>query len=89
MTATTPTSTRFEELMSRDNNGVHVSLLWNRDDDRVSVSVFDATTDTSFEIDVEDARPLDVFNHPYAYAAFRGIDTGAALEPHTEQAIAA
>ena len=91
MTATTPTptSTRFEELISRDSNGVHVSLLWNRHDDRLSVCVFDTATDTSFELDVEDAPPLDVFNHPYAYAAYRGITTTPLLELDAEQPVAA
>ena len=42
-----------------------------------------------FEIDVDDAPPLDVFNHPYAYAAFRGIDVGPVPELQTEQPIAA
>jgi hypothetical protein len=89
MTATTHTSTRFEELMSREANGISVSLLWNRHEDSVVVCVFDASTDTSFELDVEDARPLDVFNHPYAYAAFRGIDTAPALEQQAEEPVAA
>ena len=89
MTATTPTGTGFEELASRESNGISVSLLWNRSDDHLSVCVFDTATDTSFELDVQDAAPLDVFNHPYAYAAHRGIDTGPALEPRSPQPVAA
>ena len=82
MTATTPITTGFEELMSRESNGVLVSLLWNRENDRASVCVFDASTDTSFELDVAGAAPLDVFNHPFAYAAFRGIDSGSVFPRH-------
>ena len=89
MTAAAPTTTRFEELLSREANGISVSLLWNRHDDSVVVCVFDAATDTSFELDVEDARPLDVFDHPSAYAAFRGIDTAPALEEQAEEPVAA
>ena len=88
MTATTPITTGFEELMSRESNGISVTLLWNRADDHASVYVVDASTDTSFELDT-DGAPLDVFNHPYAYAAFRGIDTGPMADVEIEQPIAA
>ena len=87
MTATTPTSTGFEELISRDSNGVYVSLLWNRHENCATVCVFDTATDTSFELDVEDAPPLEVFNHPYAYAAYRGITTTPLLELQAEQPV--
>ena len=75
MTATTltTTSTHFEELMGRESNGISVSLLWNRDDDSLSVCVFDVSNDVSFELEVGAASPTDVFNHPFAYAAFRGL----------------
>ena len=89
MTTATATSTGFEELISRESNGISVSLLWNRHDNLLSVCVIDASTDTVFELEVEDAAPLDVFNHPYAYAAFRGVDTAPALEQHAEQPVAA
>jgi len=72
-TTTTTTTTTFAELMGRESNGISVSLVWNRDDDTLSVCVFDASTDVSFELEVADASPTDVFNHPFAYAAFRGV----------------
>jgi hypothetical protein len=38
----------------------------------VSVTVDDAKTGAAFDVLVpEDARALDVFHHPYAYAALR------------------
>ena len=44
----------------------------------MTVAVDDAKTGDAFTIDVrEDERALEVFHHPYAYAAFRGIDTRA------------
>jgi hypothetical protein len=71
MTAHDDTYTGFEELTSRDSNGIAVSLLWHRRDNSVRVAVFDASTDSAFELEVGDAAPLDVFNHPFAYAAYR------------------
>jgi hypothetical protein len=63
------THTGFEELASRDSNGIAVSLLWHRGNKSVRVAVFDASTDSAFQLEVGNAAPLDVFNHPYAYAA--------------------
>lgn len=70
----------YEELTRRESNGISVALLWRRADDRVKVTVSDETTETSFEIDVADASPMDVFHHPYAYAAFRGVNVEPAAE---------
>jgi hypothetical protein len=58
------------ELDGRITDGIHVRLLWNPSDDRVSVAVEDTKTGDAFELPVrEAARALDVFRHPYAYAA--------------------
>jgi hypothetical protein len=58
------------ELDDRISNGIHVRLLWNPSDDRGSVAVDDAKTEDCFELPVRDSdRALDVFRHPYAYAA--------------------
>jgi hypothetical protein len=63
-----PTGTR--ELDSRTSDGIHVRLLWHTEEERVSVAVEDTKTGESFELSVTDQeRALDVFNHPYAYAA--------------------
>jgi hypothetical protein len=70
---------QYEELATRESNGIHVQLLWNRADDDLKVAVYDASTDSAFELAVLDASPLDVFDHPFAYAAFRGVDFGASL----------
>jgi hypothetical protein len=62
-----------QELDSRRSDGIDVRLLWSRDDGRVIVTVDDSRTGESFAIEVhEGERPLDVFHHPYAYAAHRG-----------------
>ena len=62
------------ELERRADANVEVSLLWSRADNRVSVCVVDSKAGYTFELPVEDESPLDVFHHPYAYAAFRGIE---------------
>jgi hypothetical protein len=55
---------------------VDVWLLWREHDDRVMVAVANETTGERFRIEVrDDERVLDVFHHPYVYAALRGIDT--------------
>lgn len=75
---TADTLTRIQELHSRFNQGTQVRLLWNREDNRVWVSVLHTRSGQIFTVDVEkDERPLDVFNHPFAYAAYHGIDTDA------------
>ena len=72
--------TTMRELQTRVNDGLHVSLLWRQSDGRVWVAVTDTKTDQAFSLPVrEDERPLDVFHHPYAYAASHGIDTGVTV----------
>jgi hypothetical protein len=62
--------TTTRELDSRTNDGIHVRLLWHPDNARVSVAVHDTKTNEAFELPVPDgSRALDVFHHPYAYAA--------------------
>jgi hypothetical protein len=62
--------TALRELHSRTSDGIHVQLLWSAPEDRVFVSVYDSKTSESFSVDVPaGARALDVFHHPFAYAA--------------------
>jgi len=64
------------ELDRRSNDLIDVALLWREHDDRVLVAVSDGKTGARFEIEVRDGeRALDVFHHPFAYAACRGIET--------------
>ena len=67
------TANHIEELMSRESNGISVSLFWNREDDSLTVCVFDAASESAFELEVGASSPLDVFHHPFAYAAHRGL----------------
>ncbi len=78
MKATIPTTMR--ELHSRVNDGIHVRLLWSECEGRLAVAVTDTRTADAFCIEVRDGEnALEVFNHPFAYAAFHGVDTARAF----------
>ena len=63
------------ELASRESNGITVSLFWTRSTNLVTVTVADAANDDYFELVLDEGEPaLDVFNHPFAHAAARGLD---------------
>ena len=64
---------RAHELDFRANDGLEVTLLWESETNRVTVSVFDSKTGDDFGIDVDPADALDAFQHPFAYAATRGV----------------
>lgn len=64
---------RKRELAYRENDGLFVSLLWDPVDDALTVTVLDGHTGEAIAVPVEDANPLDVFEHPFAYAARRGL----------------
>jgi len=63
-----------EELASRHSGTTEVALLWSEHTHRASVAVLDEGSGDYFELEVgEHDHPLDLFNHPYAYAAARGL----------------
>jgi hypothetical protein len=69
------TSSARVVLAKRSNAGVQVTLLWAEDTNAVAVLVHDEGNDDQFELSVEPgANALDTFEHPYAYAAWRGVD---------------
>jgi len=66
------------ELATREASGITVRLLWTRSTNLVTVAVDDATSDDYFELILDDdERPLDVFHHPFAHAAARGLELRA------------
>ena len=74
-------SSHTRELDYRATDGVEVALLWYPSNDVVSVQVVDAKAGEAFELVLDEHdRPLDVFHHPYAYAAMRGLDVGSARD---------
>ena len=65
-------TTTHRELAHRRTDGLDVRLLWEPGTDRVSVSLMDARTGDGFEVAVAPGEnAMDVFNHPFAYAAVR------------------
>jgi hypothetical protein len=78
------------ELDSRTSDGIRVRLLWHSVDGHVSVAVEDAKTGQVFDLPVgDDDRPLDVFHHPYAYAARRHHPAGESSPNAADTALAA
>jgi hypothetical protein len=72
------------ELSSRFANGVHVALLWRQSDNTVAV-VVDHCNGERFRVHADATdNALDVFHHPYAYAAHRRVDH---LSPASRQDI--
>ena len=72
---TTQTDRPREVLASRRSAGILVLLLWAADTNTVAVVVRDDNTEDDFELLVEPGvNPMNVYDHPYAHAAWRGID---------------
>ena len=70
-----PAGTARVVLAERKNAGIQVALVWAEDTDAVAVLVRDESTHDQFELSVESgANALDIFEHPYAYAAWRGVN---------------
>jgi hypothetical protein len=71
------------ELDSRAGDGIRVALFWSEAAGRVWVTVTDTKTGEVFSVPVLDGeRALDVFHHPYAYAAARGVPIGGEFPPN-------
>ena len=67
---TQPRTHTTRELDSRLSDGIEVRLLWCQNDGHVTVAVTDTKTGEAFELPVrEGERALELFPHPYAYAA--------------------
>jgi hypothetical protein len=69
------------ELAHRAGDGLEVSLLWQPGSDALWVAVVDTREGDAFAVPVGDAPPLEVFRHPFAYAALRGTDDGRPRDP--------
>ena len=84
MPESTPAATH--ELHSRVNDGIHVRLLWRSDDQHLWVTVTDTKCREQFGIEVRDrGLALDMFHHPYAYAAHYGAETNTTREGATSE----
>ena len=67
--AMTPVTLQTRELAARENDGIHVLLLWHPREDAVTVSVDDTRAGQRFDLAVARDRALEAFYHPFAYAA--------------------
>lgn len=56
------------ELAHRKSQDIEVSLLWDRDNDRLFVLVEDLRAGERFSLQTARDKALEVFNHPFAYA---------------------
>ena len=63
-----------QELLVRERDGLEVALVWRQDVDALAVVVSDQRVGATFEITAPRDRALDVFHHPYAYAAAQGVE---------------
>ncbi len=70
----------MRELAHRESDGIEVSLLWSRADNRLTIAVADGRTGDAFELTAHPENALDAFYHPFAYAALSGIAYGTAAE---------
>jgi YD repeat-containing protein len=75
MTEATTTDELERELAYRSGDGIDVRLTWRKADNRLRVEVTDARAGHSFDLIADPARALDVYYHPYAYAASRDVDS--------------
>jgi hypothetical protein len=73
MASNDATHRSYRELAHRTSDGVEIVLFWHRISNELTVSVSDQRSGSYFELTAEPDYALDVFNHPYAYAAFRGL----------------
>lgn len=76
----TPDSPRLE-LAQRRSHGMTVTLLWTPETNAVAVSVVDVHGGSFDLVLAPNERPLDVFDHPFAYAALRGLTPVPPREP--------
>jgi hypothetical protein len=67
------------ELAHRANDGVEIDLFWNEATNELTVYVSDGRSGAYFELAAPRDQALDVFYHPYAYAASMGIAYDDAL----------
>jgi phosphotransferase system HPr-like phosphotransfer protein len=61
-------ATPRRELAHRSTNGIEVTLVWTESTNTVAIAVLDTHSGEELEFEVDGARALDAFNHPYAYA---------------------
>jgi hypothetical protein len=69
----TATTAHLRELDRRMTGGVEVTLLWNRPENSLIVSMSDTAHRVQVQFGVEPSTARDAFNHPYRYATAKGL----------------
>lgn len=88
MAVTDTTHDPNHELAYRANDGVEVVLFWHEPTNTLAVCVSDERSGAYFELAPDPREALDVFYHPYSYAAFMGVPYEDALLASRAQAAA-
>ena len=78
---TSNATSRHRELACRAADGVEVVLFWHQITGELTVAVSNTRSGAYLELAAAPHEALDVFNHPYAHAAFRGL-------PYAEEPLA-
>jgi hypothetical protein len=78
----------YRELAYRANDGIEIGLFWQQNTDDLTVAVSDERRRAYFELAAAPDQALDVFNHPYAHAAFCGLPYADASLPSWPEAVA-
>jgi hypothetical protein len=73
MELTDQTYEPYRELAHRVADGLEVVLFWRQVTNELIVSVSDERTGAYYEVAAAQDNALDVFDHPYAYAASMGL----------------
>lgn len=81
MSRSADTRSRQRELAHRNSDGIEVVLFWHDGTRDLMVAVSDGRSGAYFELAAHPNEALDVFEHPFAYAAFRGLPYERALLP--------
>jgi hypothetical protein len=63
------TDSTLTELHHRSADGIEVTLLWSRRSNTLTVAVEDSRSGEMFLLPAPAEKALDVFEHPFAYAA--------------------
>ena len=65
-------------LVSRQSGTTEIALFWSKRKHRAAVAVDDEATGDHFELEINPENdPLDLYNHPYTYAAVRHVRVNA------------
>src|SRR4051794_664892 len=75
--AAQPAGSRWQELASREGDGLVVRLEWRVPGDSIRIVVDDRRLDQQFDLEVAPEDALTAFRHPFAYAAGHGTSASA------------